>query len=110
MKISVIGTGYLEHMVRQAVATWFPSLDVTFVTNKDFRSTNNAYSTRSLSLATVGTTAPDFRLRRTSDQTLALSSLRGRPVILLFYLADWHPVCTDQLALYQDFLPEKLLA
>ena len=40
----VIGTGYLEHMVRDAVTAWFPSLDVTFVTNKDFRSTNNAYS------------------------------------------------------------------
>jgi choline kinase len=40
----VIGTGYLEHMVREAVATWFPTLDVTFVTNKDFRTTNNAYS------------------------------------------------------------------
>lgn len=40
----VIGTGYLEHMVRDAVASWFPGLDVTFVTNADFRSTNNAYS------------------------------------------------------------------
>ncbi len=40
----VIGTGYLEHMVRDAVASWFPSLDVTFVTNADFRATNNAYS------------------------------------------------------------------
>ena len=40
----VIGTGYLEHMVRDAVASWFPGLDVTFVTNKDFRSTNNAFS------------------------------------------------------------------
>ena len=40
----VIGTGYLEHMVRDAVASWFPGLDVTFVTNPDFRSTNNAYS------------------------------------------------------------------
>jgi choline kinase len=40
----VIGTGYLEHMVREAVATWFPGLDVTFVTNEDFRSTNNAFS------------------------------------------------------------------
>jgi choline kinase len=40
----VIGTGYLEHMVRDAVASWFPGLDVTFVTNKDFRTTNNAYS------------------------------------------------------------------
>src|SRR5207253_3395015 len=40
----VIGTGYLEHMVRDSVASWFPSLDVTFVSNPDFRSTNNAYS------------------------------------------------------------------
>jgi len=40
----VIGTGYLEHMVRDSVASWFPGLDVTFVTNKDFRSTNNAFS------------------------------------------------------------------
>jgi len=40
----VIGTGYLEHMVREAVASWFPNLDVTFVTNPDFRTTNNGYS------------------------------------------------------------------
>jgi choline kinase len=40
----VIGTGYLEHMVRDAVASWFPGLEVTFVTNSDFRTTNNAYS------------------------------------------------------------------
>lgn len=40
----VIGTGYLEHMVRDAVASWFPGLDVAFVTNKDFRTTNNAAS------------------------------------------------------------------
>ena len=42
----VIGTGYLEHMVREAVASWFPTtaLDITFVTNPDFHSTNNAYS------------------------------------------------------------------
>ncbi|MBA3459455.1 MAG: phosphocholine cytidylyltransferase family protein [Deltaproteobacteria bacterium] len=40
----VIGTGYLEHMVREAVASWFPGLDVTFVSNPDFRTTNNAYS------------------------------------------------------------------
>jgi choline kinase len=40
----VIGTGYLEHMVRDAVGSWFPRLDVSYVTNKDFRTTNNAYS------------------------------------------------------------------
>jgi peroxiredoxin len=27
-------------------------------------------------------------------------------VILTFYPADWSPVCTDQLALYQEVLPE----
>jgi choline kinase len=40
----VIGTGYLEHMVREAVGTWFPGLDVTYVINRDYASTNNAYS------------------------------------------------------------------
>jgi len=40
----VIGTGYLEHMVRDAVGSWFPGLEVTFVTNHEFQSTNNAYS------------------------------------------------------------------
>jgi peroxiredoxin len=34
------------------------------------------------------------------------SNLRGRPVILAFYPADWSPVCTDQLALYQEVKPE----
>lgn len=40
----VIGTGYLEHKVQTAVAQWFPELNVRFVSNPDFRSTNNAYS------------------------------------------------------------------
>ena len=40
----VIGTGYLEHMVRDSVNSWFPDLDVTFVSNPDFRTTNNAFS------------------------------------------------------------------
>jgi choline kinase len=40
----VIGTGYLEHMVRDAVGSWFPGLEVTFVTNREFQSTNNGYS------------------------------------------------------------------
>src|ERR1700761_6277575 len=40
----VIGTGYLEHMVRDAVDSWFPGLDATYVINHDYRTTNNAYS------------------------------------------------------------------
>jgi choline kinase len=40
----VICTGYLEHMVRDAVASWFPELDVTYVTNPEFRTTQNGCS------------------------------------------------------------------
>jgi peroxiredoxin len=54
----------------------------------------------------AGSTAPGFTLRVTPDQNLSLSDLKGRPVILAFYPADWSPVCGDQLALYNEVLPE----
>lgn len=53
-----------------------------------------------------GTEAPDFTLKVTPDQNLTLRDLRGRPVILAFYPADWSPVCGDQMALYNEILPE----
>jgi peroxiredoxin len=53
-----------------------------------------------------GTTAPDFTLHATPDQSISLNQLRGRPVILAFYPADWSPVCGDQLALYNEILDE----
>jgi peroxiredoxin len=52
------------------------------------------------------TVAPDFSLRVTPDKDLTLSKLRGRPVVLAFYPADWSPVCGDQMALYNEILPE----
>jgi peroxiredoxin len=54
----------------------------------------------------AGAPAPDFALHATPDQVLRLSELRGRPVILVFYPADWSPVCGDQVALYNEILPE----
>ena len=57
-------------------------------------------------LLPAGTTAPDFSLHVTPDQKLSLSELRGRPVILAFYPADWSPVCGDQMALYNEILPD----
>jgi peroxiredoxin len=53
-----------------------------------------------------GTKAPDFTLPATPDQKLSLADFRGRPVILAFYPEDWSPVCSDELALYQELLPE----
>jgi len=54
----------------------------------------------------AGVPAPDFTLQATPDQTLSLADFRGKPVILAFYPEDWIPVCADQLALYQELLPE----
>src|SRR4029453_15968788 len=53
-----------------------------------------------------GTAAPEFSLRSTPDQSVSLSDLRGRPVILAFYPADWSPVCGDQMTLYNEGLSE----
>lgn len=53
-----------------------------------------------------GTPAPDFSLHSTPDQTVSLSDFRGAAVILAFYPADWSPVCGDQMALYNEVLPE----
>jgi peroxiredoxin len=57
-------------------------------------------------LLPAGTQAPDFSLNVTPDQKLKLSELRGRPVIMAFYPADWSPVCGDQMALYNEILSE----
>ena len=54
----------------------------------------------------AGTEAPDFRLPSGPEQELQLSDLRGQPVILAFYPADWSPVCSDQMVLYQELTPE----
>jgi peroxiredoxin len=53
-----------------------------------------------------GTVAPDFALPSTLSRRVGPTDFRGRPVTLVFYPADWSPVCTDQLALYQEVMPE----
>jgi peroxiredoxin len=57
-------------------------------------------------LLPVGTEAPDFTLHSTPDQSATLSSFRGKPVVLVFYPADWSPVCGDQVSLYNELLGE----
>ena len=61
---------------------------------------------RAATILPAGTSAPDFALSAAPDKKLRLSELRGRPVILVFYPADWSPVCGDQVALYNEILPE----
>jgi peroxiredoxin len=53
-----------------------------------------------------GTPAPDFQLPLSPNEKITLSELRGKPVVLAFYPADWSPVCGDQLALYNEIYSE----
>ena len=53
-----------------------------------------------------GTKAPDFSLQTTPDQKVSLRDFRGQKLVLTFYPADWSPVCSDQLAVYNELLPE----
>jgi peroxiredoxin len=60
----------------------------------------------SAELLRPGTPAPDFTLPSGPSSELRLAGLRGRPLILVFYPADWSPVCGDELALFNEILPE----
>lgn len=51
-----------------------------------------------------GTKAPEFALYATPDQKVKLGDLKGKNVILAFYPADWSPVCSDQMSLYNEIL------
>ncbi|HVJ20470.1 MAG TPA: redoxin domain-containing protein [Polyangiaceae bacterium] len=53
-----------------------------------------------------GQDAPDFTLRSTPDQTVSLSDFTDHPVVLVFYPADWSPVCGDEVTLFNELLPE----
>ncbi|GMQ24213.1 thioredoxin-dependent thiol peroxidase [Algoriphagus sp. oki45] len=50
-----------------------------------------------------GTTAPDFTLPATSDQTITLSKdLKGKAVVLYFYPKDFTPGCTAEACEFRD--------
>ena len=54
----------------------------------------------------AGATAPDFTLPDQDGKEVSLSDFRGQTVVLVFYPADFSPVCTDQLSVYQEVLPQ----
>ena len=53
-----------------------------------------------------GSPAPDFSLLDQNGQKVSLSDYRGRTLVLVFYPSDFSPVCTDQLSVYQEVLPQ----
>ena len=53
-----------------------------------------------------GTKAPDFTLPDQDGEEVSLSDFAGRRLVIAFYPADFSPVCTDQLSIYEEVLPE----
>ncbi len=53
-----------------------------------------------------GASAPAFTLPDQDGNEVSLSDYRGRTAVLVFYPADFSPVCTDQLSVYQEVLPQ----
>jgi peroxiredoxin len=57
-------------------------------------------------LVAPGTPAPEFSLPNHEGKQVSLSDFRGRTLVLVFYPLDFSPVCTDQLSIYQEVLPQ----
>jgi peroxiredoxin len=53
-----------------------------------------------------GTPAPDFSLPNHKGEAVRLADFAGRKLILVIYPLDFSPVCTDQLSIYQEVLPQ----
>ena len=51
----------------------------------------------------AGSQAPAFSLRCGPYRETTLDDYRGKRLVVVFYVADWHPVCTDQLLRYRAF-------
>ena len=49
-----------------------------------------------------GAPAPDFELRSDEGETVTLSALRGKPVVLYFYPRDDTPGCTTEACQFRD--------
>jgi peroxiredoxin len=54
----------------------------------------------------AGSRAPHFTLHDGPHSTMGLTDLLGRAAVLVFYVADWHPVAGDQLGQLTELQPE----
>jgi peroxiredoxin (alkyl hydroperoxide reductase subunit C) len=59
-----------------------------------------------MSVLEPGSATPDFSLGTETGGRFTQDDLRGTPTILVFYPFAFSPVCTDQLSVYQEVLPD----
>src|SRR5205823_3170820 len=70
---------------------------------------DRAHSSRTAdarAMLAAGSPAPAFSLRCGPYRETTLDDYRGKRLVVVFYVADWHPVCTGQLLRYRKLLPE----
>jgi peroxiredoxin len=58
------------------------------------------------SVLPAGSAVPEFTLRRDDGSAFTRADLEGRTTVLVFYPFAFSPVCTDQLSVYHEVLPE----
>lgn len=58
-----------------------------------------------MSMPQAGTPAPDFTVLTDTGESLTLSALRGRPVVLYFYPKDDTSGCTTEACEFRDLFP-----
>lgn len=59
-----------------------------------------------MSVIEPGTPAPAFSLMRAEGEPFTQADLQGQYTVFVFYPFAFSPVCTDQLQLYEQALPE----
>jgi peroxiredoxin len=59
-----------------------------------------------VSILAPGTPAPEFTLKTEDGEAFTRDDLLGHTTVLVFYPNAFSPVCTDQLQVYEEALPE----
>ena len=59
-----------------------------------------------MAVVPAGLPAPDFTLARFESEPFTRSDLEGKTSVLVFYPFAFSPVCTDQLGVYDELLPD----
>ena len=57
-------------------------------------------------MVNVGDKAPDFSMKDQHDRDVRLSDFHGKKVLLVFYVADWSPVCGPEMTCFKDDMSE----
>jgi len=59
-----------------------------------------------MGIIAAGTAVPDFLLKREDGGDFTQDDLKGRTTVFVFYPFAFSPVCSDQMTVYEEAVPE----